>query len=165
MLQLAVGMRVPSMMRLRRVALVWRSSMSKPPEITISRLLKSCATPPVNWSIASIFWACRSVSSDRYVAPLQISPPVFADPPLRRLGSWRDRSLAGAAQARRPRPVGQPRRRSRCPDPADAAGAAASIGDPALVPSAKSNDIRRRPSAALSHALCNETKIGRGAEG
>ena len=37
-----------------------RSSMLSPPEITISRLLKSCATPPVSWPTASSFCACRS---------------------------------------------------------------------------------------------------------
>ena len=33
--------------------------------ITIRRLLKSCATPPVSWPIASIFCAWRSASSMR----------------------------------------------------------------------------------------------------
>ena len=31
--------------------------------MTVSRLLKSCATPPVSWPIASIFCAWRSASS------------------------------------------------------------------------------------------------------
>ena len=29
------------------------------PMMTVSILLKSWATPPVNWPTASIFWACR----------------------------------------------------------------------------------------------------------
>ena len=38
---------MPSIRRLRRAGSAVRFSMSSPPEITISRLLKSCATPPV----------------------------------------------------------------------------------------------------------------------
>ncbi len=34
--------------------------MSSEPEIAVSKLLKSWATPPVSCPIASIFWACRS---------------------------------------------------------------------------------------------------------
>ena len=30
------------------------------PWITVRILLKSCATPPASWPIASIFWACRN---------------------------------------------------------------------------------------------------------
>ncbi len=37
-----------------------RASMSMLPRITVSRLLKSCATPPVSWPTASIFWAWAS---------------------------------------------------------------------------------------------------------
>ncbi len=33
------------------------------PMMTVSRLLKSCATPPARVPIASIFWACRNCSS------------------------------------------------------------------------------------------------------
>jgi hypothetical protein len=40
-------------------------SISNPPEITMRRLLKSCATPPVSWPMASIFCAWRSTSSTR----------------------------------------------------------------------------------------------------
>ena len=40
------------------------SSTSVYPVITISRLLKSCATPPANRPTASIFCACRSCSSN-----------------------------------------------------------------------------------------------------
>ena len=40
-----------------------RPIMSRPPSTTVSRLLKSCATPPVSWPTASIFCAWRSDSS------------------------------------------------------------------------------------------------------
>ena len=40
-----------------------RPIMSSPPSMMVSRLLKSCATPPVSWPTASIFCACRSGSS------------------------------------------------------------------------------------------------------
>ena len=33
------------------------------PVMTVRILLKSWATPPVSWPIASIFWACRSWAS------------------------------------------------------------------------------------------------------
>ena len=36
---------------------------SRLPEMTVRRLLKSWATPPVSWPIASIFCACRRRSS------------------------------------------------------------------------------------------------------
>ena len=39
------------------------STSSRLAEMTCSRLLKSCATPPVIWPSTSIFWACRAVSS------------------------------------------------------------------------------------------------------
>jgi hypothetical protein len=39
-----------------------RTSMSRLPTMGVSRLLKSWATPPVSWPIASIFWAWRSAS-------------------------------------------------------------------------------------------------------
>ena len=34
------------------------SMSSRFPETTVSRLLKSCATPPVSWPTDSIFWLC-----------------------------------------------------------------------------------------------------------
>ncbi len=37
-------------------------SSSRLPITAISRLLKSCATPPVSWPMVSIFWACSSCS-------------------------------------------------------------------------------------------------------
>ena len=40
-----------------------RSMVSRLPRITVSKLLKSCATPPVSWPIVSIFCAWRSRSS------------------------------------------------------------------------------------------------------
>ena len=40
-----------------------RSMVRRLPRITVSRLLKSCAMPPVSWPIASIFCAWRSASS------------------------------------------------------------------------------------------------------
>ena len=33
--------------------------------MTVSRLLKSCAMPPVSWPIASIFCACASCALSR----------------------------------------------------------------------------------------------------
>ena len=42
---------------------MYRPIMSSPPITTVSRLLKSCATPPVSWPTASIFCAWRSDSS------------------------------------------------------------------------------------------------------
>ena len=39
------------------------ASVSHHPLITVSRLLKSCATPPASCPIASIFWAWRSCAS------------------------------------------------------------------------------------------------------
>ncbi|GJE03432.1 hypothetical protein GMJLKIPL_5387 [Methylobacterium isbiliense] len=41
----------------------WRWMRSRLPTMTPSRLLKSCATPPVSWPIASIFCDCRSIAS------------------------------------------------------------------------------------------------------
>ena len=41
------------------------SSTSLYPMMTVSRLLKSWATPPASWPTASIFWACRNCSSSR----------------------------------------------------------------------------------------------------
>ena len=38
---------------------------SRLPLITVSRLLKSCAIPPVSWPTASILWACRSCALRR----------------------------------------------------------------------------------------------------
>ena len=43
-----------------------RSSIWARPLITVSRLLKSCATPPASRPIASIFWDCRRWSSSRF---------------------------------------------------------------------------------------------------
>ncbi len=40
-----------------------RPIVSRPPRMTVSRLLKSCATPPVSWPTASIFCDWRSRSS------------------------------------------------------------------------------------------------------
>ncbi|VGP35206.1 hypothetical protein SB00094_01503 [Klebsiella variicola subsp. tropica] len=34
--------------------------------ITANRLLKSCASPPVNWPTAFIFWLCSSASSSSW---------------------------------------------------------------------------------------------------
>ena len=42
-----------------------RSTRSRLSSTTLSRLLKSWATPPVSWPIASIFWLWRSASSAR----------------------------------------------------------------------------------------------------
>ena len=36
---------------------------SRFPRITVSRLLKSCAMPPVSWPIACIFWDSRNTAS------------------------------------------------------------------------------------------------------
>ena len=41
------------------------AGVSRLPMMMVSRLLKSCATPPVSWPIASIFCAWRSASSTR----------------------------------------------------------------------------------------------------
>ena len=40
-----------------------RCEVSRLPMMTVSRLLKSCATPPVSWPIASIFCDWRNASS------------------------------------------------------------------------------------------------------
>jgi hypothetical protein len=40
-----------------------RRTMSMPPRMPVSMLLKSCARPPVSWPTASIFWLWRSWSS------------------------------------------------------------------------------------------------------
>ena len=40
----------------------WRLMVSRLPTMMVSRLLKSCATPPVSWPTASIFCACRTAS-------------------------------------------------------------------------------------------------------
>ena len=42
-----------------------RSARSRLPMIAESRLLKSCATPPVSWPIASIFCEWKKASCDR----------------------------------------------------------------------------------------------------
>ena len=42
----------------------WRiSSRSQWPLIAVSRLLKSCATPPASWPTACIFWLCTNCAS------------------------------------------------------------------------------------------------------
>ncbi len=41
----------------------WGSASSRLPMITASRLLKSCASPPVSCPTAFIFWLCSSASS------------------------------------------------------------------------------------------------------
>ena len=42
-----------------------RCRVSRLPMMTVSRLLKSCATPPVSWPMPSIFCACASCSCAR----------------------------------------------------------------------------------------------------
>ena len=54
------------------------------PVMTVRMLLKSCATPPVSWPIASIFWACRNlgfrglllgqVAADEEMPPHRLGP-------------------------------------------------------------------------------------------
>ena len=75
------GRRLPS-------AGIWRPIMSRPPITIVSRLLKSCATPPVSWPTASIFCAWRSSSSAllaRFVLGLQLARALL-DRVLQRLG-------------------------------------------------------------------------------
>ena len=70
-----------------------------------SRLLKSCATPPVSWPTASIFWAWRSASS-----AFARRCDLFGDAALQRLvqrcqrllgaSALGDLALRGAEQAR-----------------------------------------------------------------
>ena len=50
--------------RLRRSAVTNRFSRSRLPMMTPSRLLKSCAMPPVRLPIASIFCACPQLTLD-----------------------------------------------------------------------------------------------------
>ena len=52
-----------------------RFIFSAAPLMTINRLLKSCATPPVSCPIASIRCDCRKASSARLRAVMSISPP------------------------------------------------------------------------------------------
>ena len=59
----ATARRMASRMRSRCSAATLRSSSCKPLANTASRLLKSCATPPVSWPSDSIFCAWRSASS------------------------------------------------------------------------------------------------------
>ena len=58
----SVALRI-SAMSLRRASLGsrLRASRSVKPRIAVSRLLKSCATPPASWPTASIFCAWRNV--------------------------------------------------------------------------------------------------------
>ena len=42
----------------------------------VSRLLKSCAKPPVSWPTASIFWLCRSASSTTSRCRLFLHQPL-----------------------------------------------------------------------------------------
>ena len=49
---------------------------------TVSRLLKSCATPPVSWPTASIFCAWRSSCSSRWRWVRSRTKPVKKRSPL-----------------------------------------------------------------------------------
>src|SRR5579885_884681 len=53
-----------------------RCNRSRLPKITVSRLLKSCATPPVNWPTASIFCDCASCSSMRRETVMSVQEPT-----------------------------------------------------------------------------------------
>jgi len=53
------------------------SSSCRLPETTVSRLLKSCATPPVSWPTASSLCACASCSSVRLRCTAEVSRPAI----------------------------------------------------------------------------------------
>src|SRR5690349_13566358 len=50
--------------------------------MTVSRLLKSWATPPASRPTASIFWACRSCSSSRSRSVMSREAPVQSARPV-----------------------------------------------------------------------------------
>ena len=56
-------LRLRQKLDLLRLAAAGLRSISRLPRITVSRLLKSWAMPPVSWPIASIFWDWRSSCS------------------------------------------------------------------------------------------------------
>ncbi|MNO92191.1 hypothetical protein D3C76_837580 [compost metagenome] len=63
----------------------WRCSICRPPMITVSRLLKSCATPPVSWPSDSIFcdWisSLRARSSSSWALSLSVMSRVILAKP------------------------------------------------------------------------------------
>ena len=70
-----------------------RSSISRLPEMTVRRLLKSWATPPVSWPMASIFCAWRSSCSiltravRSRMKPVKMeAPPSFTSPTASSMG-------------------------------------------------------------------------------
>ena len=84
-----------------------RSSVCAWPVTIISRLLKSCATPPVSWPSASIFCACASCclrALERFlrVAPLGDVARDLGEADQTRLCSSRMASMTTLAQKREP---------------------------------------------------------------
>ena len=98
-----------------------RSRNSMLPAITVSRLLKSCATPLVSCPTASSRWLSRSASSARSRSPisrLQVGVGLgqftgaFGDAELQRLVDRLQRRFGGALFGARPRP--RPARARSC---------------------------------------------------
>ena len=54
------------------------STSCRLPITTISRLLKSCAMPPVSWPTASIFWACRYLRFEQLRSVMHWQVPKIA---------------------------------------------------------------------------------------
>ena len=73
-------------------AVIWRSRNCKLPNITVNKLLKSCATPPVSRPIASIFWDWMSIDSISFC--LEMSVKLTTAP------ITRPRSSIGSAEYR-----------------------------------------------------------------
>ena len=78
----ASASRIRAALRCRRVSVVSPHSTSSPPTSTVSRLFRSCATPPVSSPTACIFCAWRSAASaSRRPVTSRWVPTKWRNPP------------------------------------------------------------------------------------